>query len=124
MRILHLFDKFSIADKETNKFELDFDLKNSFTFVNYPKDKQKSDGKAGDVQAITKGYKPEQDLLKIKLITILMSGIIEVRKMRFFGKGRIIEFQEFDINEKLNELKPKIDHHTYTLHAEKEEQDE
>lgn len=124
MRILHLFDNFNIIDKEDNKFDIKFDLKNSFTYVNYPKDKQRSDGKAGDVQAITKGYNPRQDLLKIKLITMLMSGIIEIRKMRYFGKGRIIEFQEFDINEKLNELKPKIDHHTYTLHAEKEEQDE
>lgn len=118
MRVLHLFDKFSIGDKKTNKFGLDFDLKNSFTYVNYPKNKQKSDGKAGDVQAVTKGYNPRHDLLKIKLITMLMSGIIEVRKMRFYGKGRIMEFQDYDINEKLNELKPKIDHLTFTLHAE------
>ncbi|MDZ7717754.1 MAG: hypothetical protein U5K72_02900 [Balneolaceae bacterium] len=69
MRILHLFDNFSIKDKEKNKFDFKFDLKNSFTYVNYPKDKQRSDGKAGDVQAVTEGYNPKQDLLKIKLIT-------------------------------------------------------
>ncbi len=121
MRILHLFDHFSIKDKEKNKFEFKFDLKNSFTYVDYPKDKQRKDGKAGDVQAVTKGYNPKQDLLKIKFITLLMTGIIEVRKMRFFGNGRIIEFQKFDLIKKLNELRPQTEHFTYTLHAKSDE---
>ncbi|NBC28281.1 MAG: hypothetical protein GVY08_15575 [Bacteroidetes bacterium] len=123
MRVLHLFDHFKIGDKEKNKFELNFDLKNSFTYVNYPKNKQRSDGKAGDVQAVTKGYSPKQDLMKIKLITMLMTGIIEVRKMRFFGTGRIMEFLEFDINKKLAELSPRTENLTYTLHAKSEDDD-
>jgi hypothetical protein len=117
MRILHLFDHFNIKDKEKNKFEIKFDLNNSFTYVNYPKDKQRSDGKAGDVQAVTKGYSPKQDLLKIKLITMLMSAIVEVRKMRFFGTGKSFEFVDYDIQNKLDELKPRTEHVTFTLHA-------
>jgi hypothetical protein len=117
MRILHLFDNFSIKDKEKNKFDLKFDLKNSFTYVNYPKDKQRSDGKAGDVQVVTKGYSPKQDLLKIKLITMLMAAMIEIRKLRFFGKGRVSEFLDYDILQKLNEVRPQTEHVTYTLHA-------
>jgi len=123
MRVLHLFDNFKIGDKGKNKFELNFDLENSFTYLNYPKDKQRSDGKAGDVQAVTKGYSPKQDLMKIKLITMLMTGIIEVRKMRFFGTGRIMEFLEFDINKKLAELSPRTENLTYTLHAKSEDDD-
>jgi hypothetical protein len=118
MRILHLFDSFKIHDTEKEKFELNFDLKNSFTYVDYPKDKQPKGKKAGDVPAITKGYSPKQDLMKIKLITVLMSAIIEVRKMRFFGTGKSFEFADFDIQRKLDELKPHTEHVTYTLHAE------
>jgi hypothetical protein len=117
MRVLHLFKYFKITDKEKQKFELNFDLSNSFTYINFPKDNEEEGTKEGDIQAVTKGYTPKQDLFKIKLITFLMSGIIESRKMRYFGKGKIMEFFEYDILEKLNELRPKTENITYTLHA-------
>ncbi|MAL17928.1 MAG: hypothetical protein CL670_07225 [Balneola sp.] len=117
MRVLHLFKYFKISDKEQQKFELNFDLSNSFTYINFPKENEEEGTKGGDIQAVTKGYSPKQDLFKIKLITFLMSGIIESRKMRYFGKGKIMEFFEYDILEKLNELRPKTENITYTLHA-------
>jgi len=117
MRVLHVLKDFRITDNEKQKFNINFDLGNSFTYINFPKDDKKAGTKKGDIQAITKGYNPEQDLLKIKLITFLMSGIIESKKMKYFGNGRIMEFLDFDIVEKLNELRPKINHLTFTLHA-------
>lgn len=117
MRVLHLFKYFKISDKEQQKFELNFDLSNSFTYINFPKDDEEKGTKKGDIQAVTKGYSPKQDLFKIKLITFLMSGIIESRKMRYFGKGKIMEFFEYDILEKLNELRPRTENITNPLHV-------
>lgn len=117
MRVLHVFKKFNISDSENQKFDINFDLKNSFTYINYPKEDKEKGTNEGDIQAITKGYNPKQDLLKIKLITLLMAGIIESRKARFFGNGKFMEFLDFDIDKKLNELSPQISNLIYTLHA-------
>jgi hypothetical protein len=123
MRVLHLFSNFSIKDQERNKFAVNFDLTNSFTHIIFPKGDEEKGIKKGDVQAVTKGYNPKQDLLKIKLITFLMGAIIEIRKNRFFGKGKVVEFLEYDISKKLYDLRSKTDHITFTLHTESRKDD-
>lgn len=104
MRVLPLLKKFSVSDKEQEKTYMNFDLDNSFTYLEFPKEDEEKGIKKGDIQEITIGYSPEQDMLKINLITMLMTGIIESRKAKFFGEGKKIQFRDFDI---LKEVKKK-----------------
>jgi hypothetical protein len=95
MRVLPLLNKFSVSNKEKEKTYMEFDLENSFTYLDFPKEKEE-----GALQEVTIGYSPNQDLLKINLITLLMTGIIETRKMRYFGDGKLVQFADLDIIKK------------------------
>lgn len=98
MRVLPAWTNFSITKHKSNDEILSFDLSNSFTYLNIPADREK-------VEEVTIGYNSKRDIKKISLITMLMSGIIESRKGRFFGEGKIVHFVDFDLDEFINKEK-------------------
>lgn len=114
MRALHILKDFSINGNKDSSFNINFNLNNSFTYINFPKNEEESGTKKGDIQEITKGYNPKLDMFKIQLLTITMAGIIEIRKQRFYNKGKVIHFNDKDICKKINELTPNLDYLIYT----------
>lgn len=111
MRVLPLWKYFSINAKNKEKRGVKFDLENSFTFLSFPKDRSKID-------EITIGYSPDQDLLKINLITLLMNGIIGIRKDKYFnkGKGQLFHFADVDFKKKIQKANIGIHRIVHTTH--------
>lgn len=111
MRVLPLWNKFSIGIKDKQRKEFNFDLENSFTFLSFPKDRSKID-------EITIGYSPDQDLLKINLITLLMKSIIGVRRDKYFNnkKGQLFHFVDIDFKKKIMKENTGVHRLVYTSH--------
>jgi hypothetical protein len=111
MRVLPLWKYFSIKAKDKEKKGVKFDLENSFTFLSFPKDRSKID-------EVTIGYSPDQDLLKINLITLLMKGIIGVRKDKYFNKekGQLFHFVDVDFKKKIQKANIGIHRLVHTTH--------
>lgn len=111
MRVLPLWKYFSIKAKDEEKKGIKFDLENSFTFLSFPKDRSK-------INEITIGYSPDQDLLKINLITLLMKGIIGIRKDKYFNdeKGQLFHFVDVDFKKKIQKANISIHRLVYTTY--------
>jgi len=116
MRVLPLIKDLKFEEAKKKKVLFKFDMANTFTYLNFPKEDPQKGINKGDVQEVTMGYNPEQDLIKINLLTTLLTNIIESRKKRFFDEGKIIQFLDIDIWKMLDDKQPKMSDFTLTHH--------
>lgn len=96
LRVLPLWEKFVISEKDDPEKKIEFDLSGCYTYLKFSRDRT-------SVEEIASRYNTDIDLKKIYLTTIILGGIIESRKQRFYGDGQIQHFTDFDISELLKE---------------------
>lgn len=91
LRILPLMENLYLQDEEIKKKVGDHDFSNSFTYLNFEKDNS-------GYSEITVSYNPEQDISRIRFMTLLISNMIKSRRTLFYNEETVTfnTFSELD----------------------------
>jgi len=87
LRILPLLENDNLKDERIDQAIGDIDFSNSFTYLEFQKD-------GSGFSEITVTYNPEQDIERIKFMSLLMSNMIRNRRSQFY-KEEVNAFTTF-----------------------------